>query len=144
MEEFKADRGAIIGGKRSTPNAEEVAEEGGVELLVDYPRFNIFEHELVPKHEVISEEERRWLLETFHVREDQLPKIKDTDPAVKAIGAKPGDVIKITRKSPTAGETIFYRYVVKAKYVPQIAREEYGLVEEGGEEEAAEEEWEEL
>ncbi|MEM3147587.1 MAG: DNA-directed RNA polymerase subunit H, partial [Candidatus Jordarchaeales archaeon] len=145
MGEFKAGRGVIMGGKRSTPNAEEMAEESGVELLVDYPRFNIFEHELVPRHEVISEEERKWLLETFHVREEQLPRIKDTDPAVKAIGAKPGDIIKITRRSPTAGETVFYRYVVKGKYAPQIAKEEYGVIEEGEEEVVEEEErWEEL
>ncbi len=144
MEEFKADRGVIMGGKRSTPNAEEMAEEGGIELLVDYPRFNIFDHELVPRHEVISEEERKWLFETFHVREDQLPKIKDTDPAVKAIGAKPGDIVKITRKSVTAGEIIFYRYVVKGRYMPQIAKEEYGVAEEGEEEVTEEGEFEEL
>ncbi len=142
MEAFNADRGILIGGKRSTPNAEELAEESGVEVLVNYPHFNIFEHELVPKHEIVDEEERRWLLETFHVQEEQLPKIKDTDPAVKAIGAKPGDIVKIIRKSPTAGETVFYRYVIKEKYAPQIvSKEEYETLEE--EREEGIEEWEE-
>jgi DNA-directed RNA polymerase subunit H len=42
-----------------------------------------------------------------------MPQIKATDPAVKAIGAKSGDLLKIIRKSATAGEHISYRYVVE-------------------------------
>jgi DNA-directed RNA polymerase subunit H len=42
-----------------------------------------------------------------------MPQVKSGDPAVKAIGAKPGDVLKITRKSTTAGEHVTYRYVVE-------------------------------
>jgi DNA-directed RNA polymerase subunit H len=42
-----------------------------------------------------------------------MPQIKANDPAVKAIGARPGDLLKIIRKSATAGEHIAYRYVVE-------------------------------
>jgi DNA-directed RNA polymerase subunit H len=35
------------------------------------------------------------------------------DPAIIGLGVKPGDMIKITRKSATAGESIYYRYVVE-------------------------------
>ncbi|MCX8153207.1 MAG: DNA-directed RNA polymerase subunit H [Candidatus Bathyarchaeota archaeon] len=78
-----------------------------------FPVFDIFEHDLVPKHEILSEKEREQLLSQYKVEPYQMPQIKATDPAVKVIGAKPGDILKITRKSPTAGEYISYRYVVE-------------------------------
>ena len=53
------------------------------------------------------------LLAQFKVKPYQMPQIKSGDPAVKVIGAKPGDILKITRKSSTAGEHVTYRYVVE-------------------------------
>ncbi|MEM3726026.1 MAG: DNA-directed RNA polymerase subunit H [Candidatus Bathyarchaeia archaeon] len=78
-----------------------------------FPVFDIFEHVLVPKHEILTEEERKQVLAQYRVQPYQLPQIKASDPAVKAIGAKPGDILRIVRKSPTAGEHIAYRYVVE-------------------------------
>ena len=40
-----------------------------------------------------------------------LPKIKSDDPVVKAIEAKPGDILRITRESQTAGVFVTYRIV---------------------------------
>ncbi|ABN69902.1 DNA-directed RNA polymerase, subunit H [Staphylothermus marinus F1] len=73
---------------------------------------NILEHELVPKHEVLSVREAAELLRKLKIKPAQLPWISIDDPVVKAIKAKPGDIIRIIRKSPTAGEAIAYRYVV--------------------------------
>ncbi|MGB9914813.1 MAG: DNA-directed RNA polymerase subunit H [Candidatus Bathyarchaeales archaeon] len=85
-----------------------------MELLPkSFPVFDIFEHDLVPKHEILSEKEREQLLAQYKIQPYQIPQIKATDPAVKVIGAKPGDILKIIRKSPTAGEYISYRYVVE-------------------------------
>lgn len=36
-----------------------------------------------------------------------------SDPAIKLLNCKVGDVIKIIRRSETAGETEYYRVVVK-------------------------------
>lgn len=76
-------------------------------------KFNPFINELVPKHEILSEEEKQKLLERLNISLKQLPKILVSDPCVKALGAKPGDVIKITRNSPTAGKYYYYRVVVE-------------------------------
>jgi len=74
---------------------------------------DILAHEMVSRHEVLTEEEKKALLEKMGVSEKNLPKILDTDPAVKKISAKPGDVIRITRKSQTAGESVYYRIVAE-------------------------------
>ncbi len=76
-------------------------------------KFSIFDHELVPQHILLSREEAEEVLKTYRIKPYQLPYIKESDPAVRAIGAKPGDVVKIVRKSPTAGIAIAYRYVVE-------------------------------
>ncbi len=75
--------------------------------------FNILEHELVPKHVLLSEEERKEVLKEYRATLKQLPRMLASDPVAKLLGAKPGDVVKIIRKSPTAGENVYYRVVVK-------------------------------
>jgi DNA-directed RNA polymerase subunit H len=75
-------------------------------------RVDVLKHSLVPKHEVISEDEVNSLLEGFSITKGQLPKILVTDPVVKKIKAKAGDVVKITRESKTAGTAVMYRVVV--------------------------------
>ena len=74
---------------------------------------DILKHQLVPKHEILKPEEREKLLADLKIQPYQLPWIKLSDPVVKRIGAKTGDIIKITRESPTAGKTIAYRVVVE-------------------------------
>ena len=74
--------------------------------------FNVQLHELVPKHEKLSEKEATALMEKYHATLRELPKIGSNDPGIQGLGVKQGDIIKITRKSYTAGETVFYRGVV--------------------------------
>ena len=74
-------------------------------------KIDIQDHILVPTHEIMTEDE---IAEEFSGVEydfKDLPKIKSNDPVVKAIGAKLGDVLRITRESQTAGVFITYRIV---------------------------------
>jgi DNA-directed RNA polymerase subunit H len=74
--------------------------------------YDIFAHQFVPKHELLSKKEAEELMREFHIRPHQLPYIKTSDPASETLGAKMGDILRITRKSATAGEVVVYRYVV--------------------------------
>jgi len=75
-------------------------------------KAKILEHELVPKHEVLSLEEGLKVLKSYGVKPEQLPWLRASDPVARAIGARPGDIVKIVRKTPTGGEIVVYRYVV--------------------------------
>ena len=114
MKEKELDRAIVVTEGRYTHAVKLGAKKKKVELLPkSFPVFDIFEHALVPFHEILTEKEKNALLAQFKVKPYQMPQIKSGDPAVKAIGAKPGDVLKITRKSTTAGEHVTYRYVVE-------------------------------
>ncbi|BCU67314.1 DNA-directed RNA polymerase subunit H [Sulfolobales archaeon HS-7] len=75
-------------------------------------KFNPLNHVLVPKHEKLPLAEAVKILKELGVKPEELPWIRASDPIARAIGAKPGDIIRITRKNPTAGEFILYRYVI--------------------------------
>lgn len=114
LKEKEIDRAIVITEGRYTHAVKTGAKKKKVELLLkSFPVFDIFEHVLVPKHEILPPKERERLLAQFKVKPYQMPQVTSTDPAVKAIGAQPGDVLKIIRKSSTAGEHIAYRYVVE-------------------------------
>jgi DNA-directed RNA polymerase subunit H (RpoH/RPB5) len=73
---------------------------------------DISKHVLVPKHLKLSEKEKKELLEKYVADFRDLPRIYKEDPAIQPLDVKEGDVIKIIRKSQTAGEAVFFRRVV--------------------------------
>jgi DNA-directed RNA polymerase subunit H len=76
--------------------------------------INILDHGLVPKHILLSQQEKEEAMKKFGVKKiGQFPKILKSDPIVQLLGAKPGDLIKIIRKSETAKESIYYRVVIE-------------------------------
>jgi DNA-directed RNA polymerase subunit H len=74
----------------------------------------VTDHVLVPKHEILSDEDKKRLLTEFNATESQFPYLFAIDPVAREIGAKPGDMVKITRVSDTAGMTTYYRFVVES------------------------------
>lgn len=75
-------------------------------------KFEVKKHTFVPKHEKVSEDEKNKILEKYGIGFKHLPKILANDPAVSELNVKQGDVVKITRKSPTAKQVAVYRGVV--------------------------------
>ncbi len=82
--------------------------------VTEKQQLDISKHKLVPLHEIISEEERKEVLEKYKITPDQLPKILNTDPVSISISAQPGQIIKVIRKSHTAKEAVAYRLVVES------------------------------
>ncbi|MCW1296484.1 MAG: DNA-directed RNA polymerase subunit H [Candidatus Parvarchaeota archaeon] len=75
-------------------------------------KLDLFAHIWVPKHRIMSEEEKEELLKKYNITLQQLPRILVNDPICKELKAKVGDVIEIERDSPTAGKAMYYRVVV--------------------------------
>lgn len=114
VESQGLDSGVIISNGRFTYSAKANSKKKKVELIPpNFPSFNIFSHNLVPKHEILSPEEKEAVLKEYRVQPYQLPLLRTSDPISKVIGARAGDLVKITRKSLTAGEYVSYRYVVE-------------------------------
>jgi DNA-directed RNA polymerase subunit H len=114
MKDVDVEEGIIVTSGRYTHAVKQSAKKKNIELLPrTFPVFDLFEHMLVPKHEILTQKEKEQLLSEYRVHPYQLPQIKASDPAVKVIDAKPGDILRVIRKSPTAGIHIAYRYVVE-------------------------------
>jgi len=74
---------------------------------------DVQDHELVPDHELLDEDELDAVLDEYGVKRTDLPKIKRTDAAVKSLDPAAGDVVKIVRDSRTTDTAVTYRLVVE-------------------------------
>jgi len=86
--------------------------------LADVVEFNVLEHELVPEHYLLTEEEAGNVLKGLRITRDQLPKIRRSDACIRVLEnvygpIEEGRVIKVVRKSPTAETFVAYRLVVR-------------------------------
>ena len=69
--------------------------------------FNILKHSYVPKHEIVD---KVVIKEKFNIIDDnQFPDISRFDPVAIVLGIRPGALCKITRPSPNAIESDYYR-----------------------------------
>jgi len=113
IEKKDYDRAIILSLEKYTHYTKKEAKESNIETFSNqFPFFNLFDHKMVPKHEFATEQEIENLKEKYSIDLDQLPKIRITDPTIQMLGGSLHDIIKITRKSPTAGEFTAYRYVI--------------------------------
>jgi DNA-directed RNA polymerase subunit H len=75
--------------------------------------LKITDHIYQPKHEILPKEQGEDVLRKYNTKPNQLPYILQSDKGIEDLDPRPGDIIKITRKSPTSGESVYYRYVVE-------------------------------
>lgn len=86
-------------------------------LLINIERiqFNVLNHEMVPPHEILDEEDVKKFNERYHITDednDKMPSISRFDPPAMAIGIRPGEICKILRPSKTAIVAPFYRLCI--------------------------------
>jgi DNA-directed RNA polymerase I, II, and III subunit RPABC1 len=75
------------------------------------PVVDVLAHSLVPEMKILSDGEKRKVLDKYNISEDMLPKMSSTDPVVVALGAESGSVIRISRVEPT-GKYYCYKSVL--------------------------------
>jgi len=87
--------------------------------LEDAVPFNVLLHKMVPVHELLSDEETEKVLKRLRITRDQLPKIKDSDAAIKTLEKAMNrpipekSVIRIVRDSYTSEVAEVYRLVIR-------------------------------
>lgn len=74
--------------------------------------FVVGTHILVPEHILLNEKEKNALYEKYGISFKELPKIYINDPAIRPMKVRQGDVIKVVKKSITAGKAEYYRGVI--------------------------------
>jgi DNA-directed RNA polymerase subunit H len=84
-----------------------------IPLSSEKKEIKIVDHVFQPKHEILPKEDAELIFRKFNSKPSQLPYIMASDKGIQGLNAQPSDVIKITRKSSTAGESVYYRYVVE-------------------------------
>ena len=90
------------------------------ETQVEIFKFNklqsdITEHDLVPEHIVLSNEESNLVLEAYRAKKRDMPLIRSNEPVAKYYNMKPGNIVKIMRPSPITCESVGYRLTIKSK-----------------------------
>lgn len=73
------------------------------------------QHELVPEHRVLEEDELEGVLAEYGIDRTDLPKITRTDAALKDLdeSVEIGDVVEVVRDSRTTDTAVVYRLVVE-------------------------------
>lgn len=75
-------------------------------------QFNILEHNLVPKHVILTDDEVDIVKKRYNMNDEQFPEISRYDPVARAIGIRPGQFCHIFRPSKTSIISDYYRLCV--------------------------------
>ncbi|OMO73439.1 hypothetical protein CCACVL1_17261 [Corchorus capsularis] len=73
---------------------------------------NITKHYLMPKHEVLTAEEKQKLLNKYDIEAKQLPRMLKSDPVARYYGVEKGQVVKVTYSQEFCELHEQYRWVV--------------------------------
>ncbi len=86
-------------------------------FTIDELLVNIIEHHLVPKHRLLTEDEKNIFLKEYNIKQKNLPRIFVSDAIARYYNAKVGDIMEIQRYTPNSGLSIIYRTVVNGQII---------------------------
>jgi len=99
-----------------TNELKHIWESDGIFIVIENIKrlqFNILDHELVPKHTIVSESEVVNVMKKYNITDKiQFPDISRFDPVARAIGLRPSQLCHIVRPSKTAIEADYYRICI--------------------------------
>tara|TARA_B100000902_G_scaffold371700_1_gene398050 strand:+ start:1752 stop:2381 length:630 start_codon:yes stop_codon:yes gene_type:complete len=76
-------------------------------------QFNILNHNLVPKCEILDDEEVQQLQKTYNITDiKKIPEISRFDPQALAMSLRPGQICKFDRNSATSMNYTYYRICI--------------------------------
>lgn len=85
-----------------------------LELFFEYQfMINLVDYCLVPKHELLSEEDGDKILKEYNMLPSNMPKIFSSDPVIRYYNMPVGGIVRIIRPSKLSGEAVYYRIIVK-------------------------------
>jgi len=118
--------GDFIYSKKNSPKmiiVDSITNKSYQQLREEFPNTEVFSeselkidlvsHIAVPHHEMLTEEEAQIFLKDYLLKKREVPKIFLNDPVSKYFNAKVGQIFRIIRPSEVAGQSIYYRMVIK-------------------------------
>lgn len=115
-EPIKAKKDEEMNAVNYDPNSPFTMELFSFEQLIgDYLQYYTS-----PDYRILSEEEANQVTKNLHCKETELQKLFEKDRAIKIIGAKPGNIVEVTRKSTTTGISTVYKYVTGKKHAIKL------------------------
>lgn len=81
------------------------------ELLI-----NLIDSHIIPKHILLTENEKKEVLEKYGAKQRSMPKMLHTEAVARYYNMKVGDICRILRPSDKSGITVAYRLVIKGSY----------------------------
>ena len=99
-----------------TNELKHIWETDGIFIVIENIKrlqFNILDHEMQPKFDIVPESEVVNIMKKYNITNKiQFPDISRFDPVSRAIGLRPGQLCHIVRSSKTAIQANYYRLCV--------------------------------
>ena len=99
-----------------TNELKHIWETDGIFIVIENIKrlqFNILEHEIQPKFDIVPESKVVEIMQKYNITDKiQFPDISRFDPVSRAIGLRPGQLCHIVRSSKTAIKADYYRICI--------------------------------